>query len=104
MLIRIKPRKTSANHPFTDFVPAGTRNQIMMEAIRYQSKQNALFVRMLAYLHSKIENEFPEKAEEILSAPECEQIYKESDEIINGTWIEILDNGEETITIQEKKK
>ena len=44
MLIRIKPRKTSANHPFTDFVPAGTRNQIMMETIRYQSKQNALFV------------------------------------------------------------
>ena len=104
MLIRIKPRKTSANHPFTDFVPAGTRNQIMMEAIRYQSKQNALFVRMLAYLHSKIESEFPDKANEILSSPECEQIYKESDEVINGTWIEIIDDGQETITIQEKKK
>ena len=104
MLIRIKPRKTSANHPFTDFVPAGTRNQIMMETIRYQSKQNALFVRMLAYLHSKIENEFPDKAKEILSSPECEQIYKEADEVIHGTWIEIIDGREEAITIQEKKR
>ena len=103
MLIRIKPRKTSSG-PFTNFVPVGTRNQIMMETIRYQAKQNALFVRMLAYLHSKIESEFPDKAEEILSSPECEQIYKESDEIINGTWIEILDDGQETITIQEKRK
>ncbi len=75
---------------FTDFVPAGTRNQIMMETIRYQSKQNALFVRMLAYLYSKIENEFPDKAEEILSSPECEQIYKESDEIINGLGLKFL--------------
>lgn len=103
MLIKIKPRKTSSG-PFTHFVPAGTRNQIMIETIRYQSKQNALFIRMLAYLHSKIESEFPDKAEEILNSPECEQIYQESDEVINGTWIEILDDGQETITIQEKKK
>lgn len=103
MLIRIKTRKTSSG-PFTHFAPTGTRNQMMIETIRYQSKQNALFIRMLAYLHSKIESEFPDKAEEILNSPECEQIYQESDEVINGTWIEILDDGQETITIQEKKK